>query len=462
MKNKRLINDSELPGFCLEHHFGLGTIFLAEKMQDLIATFDLYVRDLPPHRNFLVAGGLEAIIDFIKNLHYDKTLIGHLLKAKRISKDFAKYLENFSFSGDIYALPEGTVHFPGTPIIRVSAPIIEAHLITDQLIALANVDTLLLTKLARVRLAAKSIQCSIGFIRAQGIDAGWRAARNSTFFKNMGFNNVSAALRMGFKATASAFNANHAYVKSFDNELESFRAAARVFPDAIAPMFDTYGIKQGMTNVIKVADELKAEGKQLASVVVDSGDLLEVAKYARQRLDAAGHNKTKIAVASNLDEYKIAKFIKNGIPADMFLLVTEVVTSADAPKIEMVYKIAQIENGSSIRYTAKFSPGKLSLPGKKQVYRKLRNGVVEKDIVGLENEKLGKPLLIPIFEKGKLVYKIPSMEEHKKYMMNQLSILPEKLKNIFKDYKSPVEINKKVKKLLKIVKTQHFVHEDTF
>lgn len=455
MNNQRLIDDSELPGFCLEHNFGLGSIFLAEGMKDLTATFDLYIRDLPQHRNFLVAGGLEAIIGFIKNLHYDKKLIKHLVKSKRISKNFAEYLENFSFSGDIYALPEGTIHFPGTPLVRITAPIIEANLITDQLIALANIDSLLLTKLARVRLAAKNIKCSIGFVRAQGIDAGWRAARNSTFFENMGFNNVSAALRLGLKATASAFNANHAYVKSFETELESFRAAARIFPDAIAPMFDTYSIEQGIDNAIKVADELKSKGKQLASVVVDSGDLLEVAKYARKKLNKAGHKKTKIAVASNLDEYKIANFIKSNIPADMFLLVTEIVTSADAPKLEMVYKVAQIESDESVRYTAKFSPNKLSLPGKKQVYRKLKNGVIEKDIIGIENEKLGNPLLIPIFKKGKLVYKIPTIEENREYMMKQLAILPTKYKDIFKEYKLPIEVSKEVKKLLNVVKSQH-------
>lgn len=455
MENRRLINDSELSGFCLEHHFGLGTIFLAEGMENLTATFDLYVRDLPPHRNFLVAGGLEAIINFIKNLHYDKTLIKHLLKSGRISKRFAKYLENFSFSGDIYGLPEGTVHFPQTPIIRVTAPIIEAHLITDQLIALANIDTLLLTKLARVRLAAKDIKCSIGFVRAQGIDAGWRAVRNSTFFENMGFNNVSAALRLGLEATSSAFNANHAYVKSFNTELESFSAAARAFPDSISPMFDTYDTKRGLDNVIKVADELKSKNKRLASVFVDSGDLLKVAKYTRRRLDQAGHNKTKIAIASNLDEYKIEKFIKNNIPADMFLLVTEVVTSADSPRLEMVYKIAEIETGDLVLPKAKFSPGKLSLPGKKQVYRQLKNKVIEEDIIGLENEKLGEPLLTPIFKKGRLVYKIPSMEKRRRYMMSQLLLLPERYKNISKIYKPPIKISKKIKELLKMVKARH-------
>ena len=171
--NSRLINDSELPWFCLEHHFGMGSIFLNEGKENLIATFDLLVREAP-HRNFLLMGGLEAIINFIKNLHYDDPMITHLLKSKRISDKFAKYLNTLTFSGDIYALPEGTVHFPGEPMLRVTAPIIEANLITDQLIALANIDTLLLSKLARVRIAAEDKRCGMGFVHAQGIDAAWR------------------------------------------------------------------------------------------------------------------------------------------------------------------------------------------------------------------------------------------------------------------------------------------------
>ncbi len=383
MNKLRLINDSELPGFCLEHHFGLGSIFLEEGLAHKIATCDLMVRDRPPHRNFLIAGGLEAIINFIQNLHYDVSLVDHLLKTKRITDRFADYLKNFSFSGDIYALPEGTVHFPGEPLLRVTAPIIEANLITDQLIALANIDTLLLSKFARIRIAAQNVKCGLGFVRAQGIDAAWRSSRNAMFFDQMGFSNVSSALHLGFGSTASVFNANHAFIKSFDDELTALRAAAKHFPDAISPMFDTYSVESGLTNVIQVADELKARGKRLESIVVDSGDLLAGAKYARQRLTEAGHPDVKIAVASNLDEYKIHQFLKAGMPADIFMIVTEAVTSADSPKLEMVYKTAQIDDGKRIRYTAKFSPGKLSLPGKKQVFRKLKAGIIEMDIIGL-------------------------------------------------------------------------------
>ncbi|MFH0829248.1 MAG: nicotinate phosphoribosyltransferase [Candidatus Kerfeldbacteria bacterium] len=443
-----------MPGFGLEHQFGVGTIFFNEGMEHLIATCDLLIRDAPK-RNFLVTGGLEAIIGFIKNLRYDEALIKHLLDAKQINKKFADYLRNFSFSGDIDALPEGTVHFPGEPIVRVTAPIIEANLITDQLIALSNIDTLLLSKLARVRIAAKDIRCGVGFVRAQGIDAGWRAGRNALFFDHMGFSNAVTAMRMNLVSEASTFNANHAFVKSFNTELEAFRASVRHFPDIISPMVDTYGIEQGVANVITVAHEMKQRGKHLKDVTVDSGDLLKNAMYVRKKLDEAGHTQTTISVASNLDEYKISRLIEQGIPADIFLVVTEVVTSADAPKLETVYKLAQIEDGNTIRYTAKFSANKVSLPGKKQVFRIVKDGLIEKDIIGLENEDLGTPLLVPVFRKGKLVYRLPSIEKRRQYTMGQLSLLPEQLKDIFHEHPAPLEISKKVTDLLERLRSQH-------
>lgn len=148
------------------------------------------------------------------------------------------------------------------------------------------------------------------------------------------------------------------------------------------------------------------------------------------------------------------------MPADMFLLVTEVVTSADAPKLETVYKVAQIEDGKNVRYTAKFSPDKLSLPGKKQIYRNFSNGKIEKDIIGLEEEKnLGQPLLVPIFKKGKLVYKLPTNDERKNYVAEQFSQLPEKYKDIFDGHKPPLEISSKIKQLLELVRSQHVVNE---
>jgi len=448
--------EGELSGFCLEHHFGLSSILLAEGMQNLVVTCDLLIRDFPPHRNFLMAGGLERVIDFLENIKYSDKLIKHLLKNKLVSPQFTKYLKDFSFSGDVHALPEGTVHFPGEPMIRVTAPIIESNLITDQLIALVNIDTLLLSKLARVKLAAgEKMKCNVGFVRAQGIDAGWRATRNSRFFDDMGHCHVSSSLKLGIESGAGVLNANHAFIKSFPTELEALRAAVRSFPDTIAPMVDTYEVKQGIRNAITIADELKKYGKHLPNIVIDSGDFLALSKYARRELDKAGHQDTEITIAGNLDEYKISKLIKAGIPADRCLMVTEVVTSADAPKLEVVYKMAEIKDESSTRYTAKLSSGKVSLPGKKQVFRQFKNGKIKKDTIGLDDEKHGQPLLVPIFKKGQLVYKIPTIEKQRQYTRQQLAQLPANLKDIFKEYKSPVVVSKKIQALLEKVRSQH-------
>jgi len=450
----RSIRDEELPVFCLDHHFTLGSVFLAEGMEGTVATCDLMVRDMPAHRNFLVAGGLEAIIQFIQNLHYSEKQIQYLLKFNRISEKFAEYLHNFRFTGDIEAMPEGTVHFPGEPMLRITAPIIQTVIITDQLISLANIDTLFLTKLARLQLAADGTICSLGTVRAQGIDSGWRVVRNTQFFDRLGFANVAVGIRLD-RSSANSLNANHAFIKSFPTEIEAMRAVARHSPNSLTLMVDTYNFEQGVENAIKVADELKLQGKQLLGVMIDSGDMLELTKYTRERFDQAGHPELKISLAGNLDEYKIAKFKEQGVKADIFAVVTEVVTCADSPKMETVYKVAQLERDGEVQHTAKFAPGKKSLPGKKQVFRQFKNGLIEKDTIGLESEDLGEKLLIPIFRNGDLVYKCPNDEDRKAYVRQQLDSLPAAQRSIFDESLAPLEISDEIKRLTETVRSQH-------
>ena len=455
----RLLTDKELSIYSLEHIFSMCSSWYDEGMNNTIATFDLLVRDMPKHRNFLLAGGLEAIINYLIGLSYDEGQIKYLLDEKRISANFADYLRKFSFSGDVYAMPEGTVYFPGEPMVRTTAPLVEANLITDILISLATIDTMLLSKLARVRIAGRDKRIGVGFVRSQGIDAGWRAGRNSYFFENMGVSNAAMSKRLKTKSLA-VIVAHHAYIKSFPSEIIAMRTIANKFPGVASLMIDTYDIDQGIENAIKVAKELKQQGKELGGITVDSGNLAAIAKKVRRKFDTAGFNKVKISVASNLNEYKIDKMLKGGVPADSFLVVTEVITSADAPTLETVYKVCMLEKKGEITYTAKFSPGKLSLPGKKQVFRIIKNGKIKKDIIGLEDESLGNPLLIPVIRKGKQVYKVPSLEESRTYTTNQLASLPDFYKDIYSDRSSPLSISKKVKDLLETVRKQHNAHKE--
>lgn len=456
--DRRFIIDEELPVFCLDHHFTLSSVFLAEGMRDTVATCDLFVRDMPINRNFLVAGGLEAIVQFIQRLHYTDDQIEYLLKFNRISPEFADYLRNFSFSGDIEAMPEGTIHFPGEPLFRITAPIIETVLITDQLISLATADTLFLTKLARLQLATNGTICSLGTVRAQGIDSSWRAIRNSQFFDDIGFANVASGIRMNLPS-AQSLNANHAFIKAFPTEIEAMRAVARHFSDILTVMVDTYNFDQGIEDVIKVADELREQGKQLLGAMIDSGDIGELTRIARERFDQAGHPELKIVLAGNLDEYKIFELKKKGVKADVFAIVTEIVTCADSPKLEMVYKMAQLEKNGVESYTAKFAPGKKSLPGKKQVFRKYADGIIEKDFIGLEVEDLGQKLLVPIFRQGKLIYTFPSIEDRKTYVRGQLKSLLDETKSLFVESEPPVEVSEQIKTLVEEVRSRHHADE---
>ncbi|MBU0707724.1 nicotinate phosphoribosyltransferase [Patescibacteria group bacterium] len=453
MTDTRLLRDEELSLYSLDQNFCVCSTFYDDGKADSITTFDLLVRDLPDHRNFLLAGGLEAIIQLLTGLKYSDRQVQHLIHRGRISESFAEYLRHFKFTGDIDAFPEGSLYFPGEPLVRITAPIIEANLITDQMISLGVIDTMLLSKIARVRLAAQDRRIGVGFVRAQGIDAGWRAGRNADFFENTGVSNEASAMRGTGKV--AVVNASHAFIKSFPDELTAFRAITKHFPEDASLMIDTYSIEQGLRNAITIGKELKQQGNRLFGITIDSGDFLKIAKQSRKDLDAAGLVDTKITVTGNLDEYKIHEMMKKGIPADTFLVVTEVVTNADAPTIEMVYKMSQIEEGGKLRHTAKFAPGKLSLPGKKQVFRIFENGLLKKDIIGLDDESLGEPQLIPILRHGKQVYDFHNQEEQRAYVKKQLKMLPEKYLDLFHEHKPPLEISPKVKELQEQVRVRH-------
>lgn len=448
----RLLEDEDLSLYSLELNFATTSILYSHGFGDVTATFDLMVRDRPPHRNFLMAGGLESIIDFIRNITFSEDQIAHLLEQGRISKEFGQYLENFSFTGSLYAMPEGTVHFPGEPMIRITAPLIEANLLPDQLISLATVDTLYLSKLARLRIAAKDVKIAVGHIRGHGLDAGWRLGRCSQLFEDVNFSNPAFAMRLG-QGSSPIIVGNHAFITSFPTELDAMRAIT----DSIqmsSPMVDTYETKQGIKNAIIVADELKAKNKKLFAITIDSGNILTLARHARKELNKAGHTETLIVITGNLDEYKIAYLLKNRIPADAFLAVTEVITSSDSPKLEVVYKLAQVVRNNKITYKSKLAPGKQSFPGEKQVFRSIKNGKIVCDQIGLTSEQLGEALLTPIFINGKLVYRVPNLNTMKSYVKQQLSLIPDKYLSLETDFEPPTKVSRKLKKLVEKVKEE--------
>lgn len=436
--------------------FSCGSIWLEESMDKKIATFDLYVRDIPECRNFFVFGGLEEVLEGIRKWHYTEEQVKFLLDHKVITEKFADYLRNFKFSGDIWAMPEGTIFFPGETIIRISAPIIETNLLTMFLINAVNSNTLFLTKAVRCVLAAAPKDCNgIYGVRAHSFESSLKSGRNSYIAGTKGIALPSFFMKYKLPMPPALTIGYHAYIKSFKDEISAMRAIAKYFPDQMITMIDTYDIEQGIKNAIKVAKELEAKGSSLKGLMIDSGDLHEVSVLARKMLDEAGLSNVRITVASNLDEYKILKLKEKGTPADAYLVVTEGVTVADAPKMEIVYKMAQLQERSDITYTAKFAPGKLSYPGIKQVYR-VGGGEEQKDVIGLDSEKIeGKPLLVEMVKKGEFIYKLPTLDAIKSHLQNELGSIPQKLLEINEHHNYPVEVSKGLEELLEKVREIH-------
>ncbi len=443
--------------FELSQIFTACSVWLENNMQDNIATFDLTIREMP-NRNFLVFSGLEEILVALKNWKYSKKEIFYLKKFGLLTPKLESYLKRFKFSGDIFAMREGTIFFPGEPVIRVTAPLPEANLITMLLINVVCSNTLFTSKAVRCVIAAKSKACiGITGIRSHGFESSMKCYRASYIAGTIGTASIPGfAIKYNLAYKKALTNAYHALIKSFPSELEAMRCICTMFGGIVSLMVDTYDFEKGMQNAIIVGKELKKNGKNLHGIMIDSGDLLARAKKARKMLDAAGLKKTQIVVGGNLDEFKLLELNKKKIPANGFLVCTEAANVTDAPKLEVVYKLAEIIEGKKTRYTAKFSVGKQSYPGKKQVFRTFRHGRLSKDTIGLDSEKLGKKLLFPVIKKGKIVYGFPSLDKIKEFVKKQLNKqLPKKLLSINKQHYYRVEISGKIKKMFEELKKEH-------
>jgi nicotinate phosphoribosyltransferase len=420
------------------------------KMKDTWATFDLIVRDMPKNRNFLIFAGLEEMATHLQNWKYTNEQIAMLKKMELISDTFAKFLKTVKFEGDVYAMPEGSIFFNNEPIVRITAPLIQGNLLTAFMMTCLSSNTIYSSKFVRSVIAAKDKNV-IGPspVRAHGFESAFKAQRSAYI---VGSKQVPSPVVRNFLNIPMGDNATiayHAFVNSYESEQEAMQVAADHAKVDLSLMVDTYDYDKGIKNAIVIGKQYEKMGKSL-KIVVDSGDLYENVVKVKRKIDEAGLKNIRIVVASNLDEYKITDLMKKKIPANTFIVCTEALTSSDDPKLEVVYKISEIiEKDGRIINKMKLSPGKMSFPGRKQVYRKFKNSHFEKDIIGLEGEKgLGEPLLRPIFKKGKLVYNLPSVIKIRDYVSEQLKQMPEKYLEIEKTYKYPVEISEKLQKLI--------------
>jgi nicotinate phosphoribosyltransferase len=415
-----------------------------------LASFDLFVRQLPSSRGYLINAGLEDILDYIDNLRFKPEDIDYLKKQDLFSADFLDYLTQFRFSGDIWAMQEGEVFFANEPIIRVTANIIEAQILESFLLNTINLQAMIATKASRVVLAAKGREVfDFALRRTHGQDAALKVARCSFLAGFAGTSNVLAGKTYGIPIVGTMA---HSYVMCFEKELESFTSYARAFPHKTTLLVDTYNPKKGIQTAIKVGLTLREKGHKLLGIRLDSGDLVSQSKMARRMLDDAGLAEVKIFASGNLDEYKIYELLKRGAKIDNFGVGTKMGVSQDAPFVDVIYKISEVMDGEgNFLPTMKLSESKTTLPGRKQVYR-LRDSKQRflKDILALEGERIeGLPLLTEVVRKGQITYAKPTLSQIRDSTRRNLAALGENYKRLIKPTAYPVIISRQLKNLVR-------------
>ena len=409
------------------------------------ATFSLFIRSYPLNRGFFISAGLHDVLKFLENFAVDGAALDYLSKQQLFTNDFLKFLEKLRFSGDVWALPEGKLFFKDEPILEVSAPIIEAQLVETYIINQINLQSLIATKAARCVLAAgKRAVVDFALRRTHGIDAGMKVARSSYLAGFVGTSNVLAGKRYAIPTIGTMA---HSFVSSFADEIDAFRSYAASFPENTTLLIDTYDTIAGARKAVEVAKEMAARGQRLRGVRIDSGDLAGLAIKVREIFDDAGFSDVKIIGSGGLDEYDLSELSAAQIPFHSYGIGTKMGTSSDAPWSDIAYKL--VEYGD--KPVLKRSPGKISWPGTKQLFRQRnRQGQLEKDIIGLRIERIAgaEPLLRKVMEEGKIVVTLPSLSESRAGLATELEHLPDLTKAIRNPVLYPVEFTPALARLL--------------
>ena len=384
------------------------------------AVFELFVRKLPPGRNFLVAAGLEQAVEFLEGLRFGEEELAWIRSSGVFKPAFAERLGRLRFTGDVHAMPEGTVFFPNEPILRVTAPMPEAQLVESRLLNLVHFEVMVASKAARSVLVAPGKRLvDFGMRRAHGAEAGLLAARAAYL---AGFDGSSVAMagpRFGVPVFGTMA---HSFVQAHDSESAAFLHFARAFPASALLLIDTYDTVAAARKVAVLAPELAREGVAVRGVRLDSGDLAQLARDVRRVLDDAGLKATTIFASGNLDEYQLRDLVAAGAPIDGFGIGTSLVTSSDAPSLDAVYKLQEYAG----RPRRKRSTGKATWPGRKQVYRRSGpDGRFAGDTVTVETDpQPGEPLLEQVLAGGRRVRALPTLAEGRDRARVQLARLP--------------------------------------
>ncbi len=444
--------------------------YFKENIHEDIVVFDMFFRKNPCDGGYTILCGIEQLVDYIHDLTFEDKDIAYLKSLDLFSQDFLNFLKDFKFTGDIYAVEEGSVVFPNEPIIRVKAPLYQSQLIETALLNIINFQSLIATKASRVCFAANGDPVlEFGLRRAQGPDAGLYGARAAMIGGCSGTANVLAGQH--FDVPVSGTHA-HSWVQKFDSEIESFRAYANTYPSKTLLLVDTYDVlNSGLPNAIKVFNELKEKGYAPLGIRLDSGDLEYISKQARKILDKAGFENVSIVASNDLDEYKIASLKSAGAKINSWGVGTKLITSSDCPALGGVYKLCAAEEKGTLIPKIKISedPEKITNPGYKKVVRIYNKfNKAEADLILLEEEAIDekeeltifhpiytwkkktfknytvKELLKPLFLNGSSLYKKKSVMDIREYTQNELKTLWSQYKRLNSPEQYKVDLSQKL------------------
>ena len=426
--------------------------FQAGKLQER-ATFELFVRRLPYNRNFFIAAGLQQAVEYLLNLRFAKEEVDYLRGLRQfqtVSPEFFEALLDFRFTGDLFAVKEGTPLFAGEPILTIRAPMLEAQIPETYLLATMGFQSMIATKAARiVESAGAASVVEFGTRRAHSPAAGVLAGRAAYIGGCIGTSNVESGMKFNIPVFGTAA---HSWVMSFASEMEAFQQLEKLLGDATVYLIDSYDTLEGARRAVSL-------GKPMWGVRLDSGNLVELSRAVRVILDEAGYRDAKIMATGDLNEYRILEITAAGAPIDAYGVGTDLATSADCTNLGAIYKMVELEANGVKRYTAKFSENKNTIPGSKQIFR-----FHDRDIIGGSWECLGcgvqgvgpEALLSPVIVKGKLVTDLPDAHAARKHAAESLRRLPRACRSLFESEKSwNVEYSSELNALLEKVRKEN-------
>lgn len=420
------------------------------------ATFSLFIRKYPEHRGYFVAAGLAEALNYLATLRFAEADLAYLESTKLFQPRFLDYLKGVRFTGEVQALPEGSIFFKDEPVVEVSGPILEAQLAETFIVNAVSLQTMIATKASRSLYAAQGRPLvDFSLRRTQGADAGLKAARASYLAGFQGSSNVLAGKLYGIPIFGTMA---HSYITSFIKEIDAFRVFCRNFPQITTLLIDTYDNIAGARNAVRVAKEMEARGQRLEFVRLDSGDMAAISKEVRRILDESGLDYVRILASGGFDEFKIARVLADGARIDSFAVGTKMGVSADAPYFDIAYKLVKYAG----RPVMKLSTGKVTLVDKKQVYRFYdAQGKMEHDVIALRDEAVpaGEPRLTPVMAQGRISRPLPSLPECRDYFLTQWDRLPEPYKALQDPAHYPVDLSPGLRDLQSRVE-QRLQHRD--